>query len=208
MQLDFFTKLLHRFTGPPARPAPPPLPVAAPARPDDGADPFSAATLLAQSKALLRGLGCAALAERLVFRWNPRMRSTAGSAHWGKCLVSLNPQLRQFGAGEVDVTLRHELAHLVAQERAGRRRIAPHGAEWRRACEDLGLKNEKRCHELPLTRRQLARRYCYRCPACGAEIRRARPMRPRTACLACCRQHNRGRYDERFRFIRERDPAA
>ena len=37
---------------------------------------------------------------------------------------------------EVDRTLRHELAHLLAQWRVGRRRIAPHGKEWRQACRD------------------------------------------------------------------------
>src|ERR1700687_2873461 len=40
---------------------------------------------------------------------------------------------------EIERTLRHELAHLLAQFRVGRRRIAPHGAEWRRACRDLGI---------------------------------------------------------------------
>jgi predicted SprT family Zn-dependent metalloprotease len=40
---------------------------------------------------------------------------------------------------EIDRTLRHELAHLLAQFRVGRRRIAPHGPEWRIACRDLGI---------------------------------------------------------------------
>ena len=30
--------------------------------------------------------------------------------------------------------------------------IAPHGAEWRQACRDLGIPNESRCHDLPLKR--------------------------------------------------------
>src|SRR5207237_3228502 len=40
---------------------------------------------------------------------------------------------------EIERTLRHELAHLLAQWRNGRRRIAPHGSEWSRACRALGL---------------------------------------------------------------------
>ena len=130
------------------------------------------------------------------------MRSTAGTAWPSKCLVVLNERLRAFGEAEVDRTLRHELAHLLAHHRAGRRRIAPHGPEWQQACHDLGLHDETRCHTLPLPRRQQRRPYAYTCPACKIEVRRVRPMRGRTACLACCRKHNRGQYDERFRFIK------
>jgi predicted SprT family Zn-dependent metalloprotease len=115
-------------------------------------------------------------------------------------LVRLNPRLREFGDEEIDRTLRHELAHLLAHERAGRRRIAPHGGEWRKACHDLGAPDEKRTHDLPLPRRTVARRYHYRCPACGSRIARVKPLKRGSACLECCRAHNRGRYDARFRF--------
>ncbi|MEO6741041.1 MAG: SprT-like domain-containing protein [Chthoniobacteraceae bacterium] len=158
--------------------------------------------LLDEARALLRGVGAAALAERVRLEWNSRMRSTAGLAYPGRALVRLNPKLREFGDGEVRRTLLHELAHLVAHERAGRRRIAPHGAEWRRACADLGMPDEKRTHDLPLQRRTIARRHHYRCPSCAATISRVRPLRRGSACLSCCRAHNRGRYDARFRFER------
>jgi predicted SprT family Zn-dependent metalloprotease len=103
---------------------------------------------------------------------------------------------------EVDRTLRHELAHLLARCRHGRRAIAAHGPEWRQACIDLGLTDEKRCHELPLPRRRLERKYLYRCRFCKLEVRRVRPFRRAVACLKCCRAYNRGRYDERFRFLK------
>jgi SprT protein len=192
VQLEFNTKLMQRFTRPAA--AEPVRPIEAPVT---GLD---AAAELARAREVLRAAGAEALAQQVAIRWNPRMRSTAGTANSTKCQVHLNPQLRKFGAAEVERTLLHELAHLLAQHRAGRRRIPPHGHEWRRACEDLGLKDEPRCHDLPLPRRQQERRYRYRCPGCGMEVRRARPLRRRTACLACCRCHNGGRYDERFRF--------
>ena len=181
-QLDFLARLL----------TPRPAPVAAPADP--------AAPLEALARQLLRSLHCDALAARVCVRWNPRMRSTAGTAFPAKALITLNPRLREFGEAEVERTLRHELAHLLAHFRAGRRRIAPHGREWRRACRDLGLPGEARCHTLPLPRRSLSARHLYRCPACAEEVRRVRPFRGKTACLKCCRAHNRGRYDERFRF--------
>jgi predicted SprT family Zn-dependent metalloprotease len=158
--------------------------------------------LLPLARALLSTAGAAALARRVRIEWNSRMRSTAGTAFPARSLVRLNPRLREFGEAEIDRTLRHELAHLLAHERAGRRRIAPHGPEWRRACRDLGVPDEKRTHDLPLPQRKVARRHHYKCPACGMEIARVQPLRRSSACLRCCRQHNRGRYDARFCFER------
>ena len=98
------------------------------------------------------------------------------------------------------ITLLHELAHLLAQFRAGRRRIPPHGAQWRRACADLGIAGEARCHNLPFPIRRQARRYVYSCPNCELEFPRTRPLRRTSACHACCRAFNRGKYDPRFRL--------
>ncbi|MHA3775095.1 SprT family zinc-dependent metalloprotease [Verrucomicrobiota bacterium sgz303538] len=130
------------------------------------------------------------------------MRSTAGLAYPGKALVVMNPRLREFGDAEIDRTLRHELAHLLAHHRAGRRRIAPHGPEWRRACRDLGLADEKRCHDLPLPRRSMTRQHAYQCPSCALIVRRVRPIKRKSACLTCCRAHSGGRYDDRFRLVK------
>jgi predicted SprT family Zn-dependent metalloprotease len=101
---------------------------------------------------------------------------------------------------EIERTLRHELAHLLAQWRAGRRRIAPHGSEWRQACRDLGIADEARCHNLPFVTKAYSRRYIYRCPNCKEEFPRVRRIRRAIACLACCRKHNGGDFDPRFRL--------
>jgi SprT protein len=154
------------------------------------------------ARALLLGIGCDALAASVKVRWNKRMRTTVGLARYADWLVFLNSKLAQFGASEIDRTLRHELAHLAAKFRAGRRRIAPHGTEWKAACRELGLSNESRCHSLPLPRAARRAKHLYRCPHCRVEIKRVRPFRRRVACLECCRAHNRGRYDERFRLIK------
>ena len=81
--------------------------------------------------------------------WNARQFSAAGRADCRRKLVSLNPRLREHESEEIERTLRHELAHLVARFRAKRRRMTPHGAEWRRACRDLGIGDEPRTHTLP-----------------------------------------------------------
>jgi len=149
---------------------------------------------------ILSGLGATRLADSVRVEWNPRLQTCAGRAHFREKLISLNPRLCQHGAAEIDRTLRHEIAHLVAQLRAGRRRILPHGAEWRDACRDLGIGNEVRCHNLPFPVKSHAARFVYRCPNCRRDFQRVRRVRGAVACLACCRAHNRGEFDARFRL--------
>ena len=199
MQLDFFRQLTVLVRS--AIQHQSPVPVVEPETNDASGMEESARTLL-------RAIGCDALAARVRVRWNARMRSTAGTAYPSKSLVTLNPRLRNFGAAEIDRTLRHELAHLLAHHRAGRRRISPHGREWQQACRDLGLADEKRCHDLPLPRRQMSARHFYRCPACATVLSRVRPLRGKSACLNCCRRYNAGRYAERFRFASVPAPSA
>ena len=156
-------------------------------------------TLEKQARALLQDLGASALAKSVCVEWNPRMRSTAGRADYRKNVVALNPAIRTHER-EIDRTLRHELSHLLAHARAGRKRIAPHGPEWRRACADLGIPDEQRCHAMPLPTRTLRKHFLYRCANCGITFPRVRKIRRTVACLACCREHNRGRFDRRFKL--------
>ena len=169
----------------------PPVPAKPPGR-----DP----ALESIARALLLEHGATALAAQIHVEWTTRLRSAAGRAEYGKARICLNSRLSAHGDAEIDRTLRHELAHLLAQARAGRRRIAPHGAEWRRACADLGIAGEPRCHSLPFPIRRQKRRYVYACPHCRRDFPRTRPLRRASACLACCRAHNRGCYDQRFRL--------
>jgi SprT protein len=148
---------------------------------------------------LLRAARCPEL--KVTVEWNSRLRTTAGLACWLTKTISLNPKLIDVSPFEVQRTLRHELAHFLAQHRVGRRHIAPHGAEWRIACRDLGIPNESRCHDLPLKRIRFERKYFYACRECGTTLARVHAMKRRVACLKCCRRHNDGKYHERFRFI-------
>lgn len=149
---------------------------------------------------LLRANGAARIAAEVCVEWNPRLTSCAGRANYRSKLISLNPLLPEHGNEEVRRTFLHELAHFLAQFRAGRKRILPHGEEWRRACHDLGIGDEKRCHNLPFPVSHRARRYLYRCPNCRREFPRVRRIRRSLACLACCRAHNRGDFDQRFKL--------
>ncbi len=82
-QLDFLTRLVSTRRQEPAQKQP-----AIPAAADRNAE------LEAKARELLRALHCDDLAKRVVVRWNPRMRSTAGSAFVTKALITLNPRLR------------------------------------------------------------------------------------------------------------------
>ena len=95
------------------------------------------AVLLQTARELLRSLGAARIAGELRVEWNSRLKTAAGRADYRQKLISLNPRLSEYPT-EIDRTLRHELAHILAQFRAGRRRIPPHGVEWRAGLHRLG----------------------------------------------------------------------
>jgi SprT protein len=147
-----------------------------------------------KAREMLQQLEAAELARSVRVEWNARLFSAAGRADFRRKLVSLNPCLRDHDALEIDRTLRHELAHLLAQFRAGRRRVPPHGAEWRKACRDLGISDESRCHTLPFPVQKRTRRFLYRCPRCGKDFPRVHRIKRAIACLECCRKFNGGKF--------------
>lgn len=160
------------------------------------------------ARELLRVHRANRIANDIRVEWNSRLKTAAGRADYRQKLISLNPRLHDYPA-EIGRTLRHELAHFLAQFRAGRHRILPHGTEWRQACRDLGIGDEKRCHNLPFPVTERARRYLYKCPNCQRDFPRIRRIRRAVACLACCRAHNRGEFDARFRLkLVDRDLRA
>jgi predicted SprT family Zn-dependent metalloprotease len=159
--------------------------------------------LESKAREILSELGASKLASVIRVEWNSLLKTSAGRADYRQKLILLNPLLFEHPA-EIDRTLRHELAHILAQFRAGGRRILPHGAEWRAACRDLGIGGEKRCHNLPFPARRYQPRFIYQCPNCGQDFPRVRRVRRAVACLACCRAHNGGEFDARFRLKRVR----
>jgi SprT protein len=153
-----------------------------------------------QTREMLLKLELPGGAKLVTVTWNARLRSTAGYARYPSWAIELNPRLREF-EGQVDRTLKHELAHLIAYHRSGRRRIEPHGREWRAACAELGIAGEAAHHRLPLPRNEVERKLVYACPSCQTPVQRVRKFRRPTACLQCCNRHAGGRYDGRFRLV-------
>ena len=153
-----------------------------------------------KARELLLANSAGRIASEVRVEWNTRLKSCAGRADYRRKLILLNPRLHEHGTAEIDRTFRHELAHLLAQFRAGRRRILPHGNEWRAACQDLGISDETRCHNLPFPISERPRRFLYKCPNCQGDFARTRRIHRAIACLACCRAHNGGEFDPRFRL--------
>lgn len=157
--------------------------------------------LTALARTLTVELGMHRLAKAVNVVWNPRLRTTAGRAYRHDSTIELNPGLVQIAVSEIDRTLRHELAHLVAYARAGRRRIDAHGPEWRQACIDLEIPSEARCHDLPFKGTRQRRKWSYQCPSCAVAFERVRRVKWAAACHPCCRKFNGGAYDNRFRLV-------
>lgn len=144
------------------------------------------------------------LKARISVEWNPRMRSAAGRAFWPQGLIQLNSRLAEISPSEVERTVLHELAHLIAYERHPRRAIKSHGREWRRACAEVGIPNEKATHQLELPTRTMRRKWRYQCPACTKIFDRVHRFKQDVACYECCRKTRDGSYDERFRLVERR----
>ena len=159
------------------------------------------AALTRQCRELVAALGHELLARRVRVFWNSRLSTTAGLAHFQDSTIDLNPKLREFQPEEPDRTMRHELAHLVAQFRAGKRRIRAHGPQWQQACAELGIPGENRCHDLPLQRRRVRRKFAYQCRHCQIVVPRVRRLARHSACWACCQSLNGGRYSSKFLLL-------
>lgn len=142
------------------------------------------------------------LAEKVTVCWNRKLATTAGLAYHVDARIELNLQLLQFAPEEPLRTLKHELAHLIAHHRAGKRRIQPHGREWQRACVELGIPGEDRCHTLPFARRQVSKRFAYKCKNCGIVVPRVRPLARDSACYPCCKKFNGGAFNRNFQLQR------
>lgn len=190
--------LAERALARPLYAEPAPEAPAAPVKEENGNVRDAGLTELCQQ--LLHSIDLAGAAKLVSVQWNSRLRSTAGYASFPAWKIELNPKLQEF-EGQVDRTMRHELAHLVAYHRAGRRRIEPHGAEWQQACADLGIPGESARHRLPLPRREVKRNYAYACAHCGFTVQRVRKFSRYTACRECCGKYNGGQYDAKFRFV-------
>lgn len=107
-----------------------------------------------------------------VLVWS-RFRTTAGMADVRQGQIRLSVHLLD-SKERVELTLKHEYAHLLAVDRYGMR-ARGHGTHWRKAMEELGLAPEVH-HHYDCKRNQTRQRVEYRCVKCGAAMHRSRKL--------------------------------
>jgi len=89
--------------------------------------------------------------------------------------------------------LKHEMIHLWLHERG---RPSGHTPEFRAKAKAIGQPRTRHGIALPTPKSG----WIYACPACRAEFSRRRRYGRAVACARCCKQWNKGRYDERFKL--------
>lgn len=88
---------------------------------------------------------------------------TAGEACGETSAIRYNEALLlKNGRAFVDEIVPHEVAHVVVEAMRGRRRVRPHGPEWRAVMEAFGVP-ARRCHSFEAEPARRTRRFAYRC---------------------------------------------
>ena len=89
--------------------------------------------------------------------------------------------------------LKHEMIHLWLHVQG---KPCGHTAEFRQKAHEVGQPKTRHGIDLPRPRTG----WLYTCGQCGRETLRRRRTSRAMACGICCRQFNRGKYDERFKL--------
>ena len=113
-----------------------------------------------------------------------------GSCDYNTKTITLSRKLTRLNdEATVRNVVLHEIAHALAGPRAG------HGPAWRAQAEGIGCDARRCCDEevsFPPAK------FKGTCPSCGTEALTFR--RRASACLRCCKMHNRGRFSEEYLF--------
>ncbi|MDR3605778.1 MAG: SprT-like domain-containing protein [Oligoflexia bacterium] len=148
--------------------------------------------------------------ELPVFRWNSRLRSSAGRFIPGqrKWIQDAPPVIEvasylleeSNAAFLIRDTVAHEMIHYWLWVR---RQPYGHTPEF---YEKMKLMGVSRYNPVPRT---VSYKYVYRCAHCETEFPARRRLGP-LACAKCCRRYGQGKYDVRFKLhlVRAWDPAV
>lgn len=96
-------------------------------------------------------------------------------------------------AHALEEILKHEMIHLWLHERG---LPSGHTPEFRAKARAIGQPRIRHGIALPIPKSG----WIYACPICRAEFTRRRRYGRAVACAQCCKQWNKGRYDDRFKL--------
>lgn len=137
------------------------------------------------------------IVSRVEIQFSDRMRSCLGRCLPSRGIVRLNRRLLRVEPALVEEVICHEVAHVVAFERHGRR-CRPHGPEWAALMRSAGFQPHVRARLGPelqlllLAPRKVRNVYEHRCPICRI-MRVARRPVSRWRCVACATAGRTGR---------------
>ena len=95
-------------------------------------------------------------------------------------------------------TILHEIAHAFCVEIYGRRHGAGHGANWRDIAIQIGCDGQ-RCYDGDTVNKPKSK-YTLVCDNCQRETPKYKAVKRTQACGKCCREHNFGRYTDKFKL--------
>lgn len=101
------------------------------------------------------------------------LRVSAGMAYFRAKTIGLSRNILDTEE-KLEITLKHEYAHLMAYARHGRKGVG-HGDAWKQAMADLGVKAEVR-HRYEVLRNEKRQQVSYLCTRCGILIHRTRRL--------------------------------
>lgn len=127
------------------------------------------------------------------FEWD-RAKKRYGCTHYGhpKRITLSRPLTELRTQEQVERTIKHELAHVLAGAKAG------HGPVWRAHARALGIPAVRCSNDVSIPGAWVGT-----CPHCLEQFTKHRkPKRDLLyACPKCCRKYARGRWDARFILI-------
>ena len=112
------------------------------------------------------------MGNRPAIQWRG-YRVSAGMAYFKTGIIGLSHLVIK-DQQQLEDTLKHEYAHLLAYHRHGRKAIG-HGEHWKQAMLELGLK-PKVCHNYTVQRNERRQEVGYLCQRCGKTLVRARKL--------------------------------
>lgn len=137
--------------------------------------------------------------------WNRRMRTTAGRFQPGnrkqvRSIIDVASYLLEEpnGLDLVRDTVGHEMIHYWLWSR---RKKYGHTEEFYQKMNEMGVSRYN-----PVPRRR-PHKYLYRCPQCQESFPARRRLKS-VACLACCKKHNDGYFDRKFKLYLDRNLSS
>lgn len=138
------------------------------------------------------------------FEFNNKKRAF-GTCYYNQKKIGLSLPLCTENLDKIDSriynTILHEIAHALSVHVYGARNSRGHGANWINIAKQIGC-DGKRCFDSETVNMPKSK-YTLTCDSCGYKSPKHRKVTVKYACAKCCREHNGGKFSDKFilRFV-------